>query len=91
MYYYVPINMNSDNHMQWRIQDFRKGVQVVKARLYAAVGGKWLEAAHLGGSGGMPPQKNFDILDALRWVLEAFSVLGSRTECPRVEFHLPRI
>ena len=29
-----------------------RGVQVVKARLYAAVGGKWREAAHLGGSGG---------------------------------------
>ena len=39
----------------------------------------------------MSPQKNLDILDALRWFLEAFSVLGSRTECPRVEFHLPRI
>ena len=40
----------------------------------AAVGGKCREAPHLG-----------DILDARRWVLEAFSVLDnldSRTECP---------
>ena len=33
--------------------------------------------AHRGGSGGMLPQKYFDILDALRWVLEAFSVLDN--------------
>ena len=39
---------------QWRMQDFRKG------------GSSGREAAHLGRSGGRPPQKNFDILDALR-------------------------
>ena len=58
---------------------------MVKASGDAAVGGKSPQAAHLGVSGGMPPQIFFDILDALRWVLEAFSVLdnlGSRTECP---------
>ena len=39
---------------QWRIQDIRKG------------GSSGRKAAHVGGSGGMLPQKNFDILDALR-------------------------
>ena len=29
-----------------------------------------------GGGGSMPPHENFDILDALRWILEAFSVLA---------------
>ena len=32
------------------------------------------EAALLGGSGGMPPEKIFDILDALRWILGAFQL-----------------
>ena len=44
--------------------------------------------AHLGGS----PPEFFYILDALRWVLEAFSVLdnlGSRTECPSAEMFSP--
>ena len=50
------------------------------------------KVAHLGGSGGFPPPENFDILDALRWVLEEFSVLdnlGSRTECPSAEMFSP--
>ena len=39
---------------QWRMQDFRKGGSIGR------------EAALLGGSGGMPPPPNLDILDALR-------------------------
>ena len=48
----------------------------------AAEGGNSREASFLGGSRGMPPQKYFDILDALRQVLGAFSPdhLDNRTD-----------